>query len=272
MGSLANLHGAFSAAVMAIWAVVDLLQRPACKATCTEDLRAQTAELRAVNDELSAFTYTIAHDLRAPLRTMHRFADALADEYGPSLDAAGRAYADRIALAAQKMDDLIGGLLEYSRVSRLPVSPRPLDVTRALADLVRMLPEQAAHLRVQGPFPAVVGDPVMLLQVLANLFSNACKFVAPGVEPCVTIRAELHGAWVHLVVEDNGIGIAPEHLARIFGVFERLHRAAEFEGTGIGLAIAARAAERMGGRILVSSEPGVGSRFALVLPACQEAA
>jgi len=237
----------------------------------TEALRAQAAELRAVNDELSAFTYTIAHDLRAPLRTMHRFADTLAEEYGPTLDALGRSYADRIAVAARKMDDLIRGLLEYSRVARLPVSPGPFNFAHALADLTRMLPEEAAHLSVQGPFPCIVADRVLLLQVLANLLSNACKFVAPGVDPQVTLRAERHDGAVHLVLEDNGIGIAPEHLSRIFGVFERLHRPTEFEGTGIGLAIAARAAERMGGRICVRSEPGVGSTFVLVLPACEAA-
>ncbi|MDP2315839.1 MAG: ATP-binding protein [Pseudomonadota bacterium] len=233
----------------------------------TQDLKAQTAALEAANRELSAFTYTIAHDLRAPLRTMHRFGDALANEYGHALDETARGYADRIVRGSQKMDQLIRGLLDYSHVARTAVRCERVDVGAVLADVCRLHPDCARHIRVDGPLPHAKGDTVLLYQVLSNLLTNACKFVAPGVTPRVHIRAEPDGSGTGtcIVLQDNGIGIAPEQFQRIFGVFERLHRSEAYEGTGIGLAIAARAAERMGGRLDVTSEIGVGSAFRLSL-------
>jgi signal transduction histidine kinase len=134
-------------------------------------------------------------------------------------------------------------------------------VDEVIQQLRETLRERNAQVQVDHPLPTVLGHPTTLLQVLANLVHNAVKFVADGVTPQVRVRAEEHGNWVRVWVEDNGIGIAPEHQERIFGVFERLHSADAYPGTGIGLAIVRKGVERMGGRVGVVSQVNKGSRF-----------
>jgi signal transduction histidine kinase len=156
-------------------------------------------------------------------------------------------------------------LLEYSRLNleRYELAPTALAdvVGDALGELDAHLLERRAKVTVERPLPAVMVHRVMLVQALTNLLTNAAKFVAQGVDPEVTIRCEIDGPRVRLWVEDNGIGIAPEHHERIFRVFERLHGRDSYPGTGIGLAIVKRAADRMGGSAGVESEVGRGSRF-----------
>jgi signal transduction histidine kinase len=173
------------------------------------------------------------------------------------------------------MDRLVQDLLAYSRLSRADLRLRPVSLALAVAEALRGLSaevkERRARLQVREPLPEVVGHEVTLVQVVGNLISNALKFVAPDVRPRVRIWAEpaagAGAGWVRLWVADNGIGIAPQHRERIFGVLERLHGAEAYPGTGIGLAIVRRGVHRLGGRVGVESTPGRGSRFWLELPA-----
>jgi PAS domain S-box-containing protein len=239
------------------------------------ELERRSAELGEVNAELEAFSFSVSHDLRAPLRTMRGFAEALLEDHAEALDADGREYAQRIADAAERMDRLVQDLLAYSRLSRADLRLRPVSLALAVAEALRGLSaevkERRARLQVREPLPEVVGHEVTLVQVVGNLISNALKFVAPDVRPRVRIWAEpaagAGAGWVRLWVADNGIGIAPQHRERIFGVLERLHGAEAYPGTGIGLAIVRRGVHRLGGRVGVESTPGRGSRFWLELPA-----
>ncbi|HEY6852795.1 MAG TPA: HAMP domain-containing sensor histidine kinase, partial [Gemmatimonadales bacterium] len=228
-------------------------------------VRARTAELQERNEELEAFAYSISHDLRAPLRAMGGFSQALLEDYGERLDATGRQYAERVVAGANTMDQLIRDLLAYSRITRSELRLTNVDLHRAIQSATEQVANDVAarhaHVVVDEPLPPVVGHDTTLAQVLTNLLGNAIKFVAPDRTPEVRVRAEQRNGRVRVWVEDNGIGIAPEHHERIFRVFERLNPADEFPGTGIGLAIVRKGVERMGGRVGVESQPGQGSRF-----------
>jgi PAS domain S-box-containing protein len=225
----------------------------------------RTEALERALQEMGTFSYTVAHDLRAPLRAMAGFAQALAEDYGPRLDQTGRGYADRIYEAARRMDALIVDLLSYSRLSRTDLDLRDLDLSQVVRDVLGEMTSEirarSADILVEEPLGTVMAHELTLKLAINNLVSNAIKFVPHGVHPIVRIRSEKNAPWVRLWVEDNGIGIPEEQSERIFGVFERLVRAEEYPGTGIGLAIVRKGAERMGGRVGVTSSPGQGSRF-----------
>lgn len=230
----------------------------------------RTAELREVNAELEAYASTVSHDLRAPLRAVQGFAQALLEDYGPVLGSEGSTYARSLAEAAQRMDGLIQDLLSYSRLSRASlelgeVSLRSV-VEEARRQLAAEIESRGAEIFVSEPLPRVRGHWRTLAQVVANLLSNAMKFTAPGEPPRVDIRAEEEGGKARLWVIDRGIGIAPENFERIFRVFERLHGIETYGGTGIGLAIVKKGMERMGGACGVESEPGKGTKFWIELP------
>jgi signal transduction histidine kinase len=235
-----------------------------------ERVRERTRELQEALLELEAFSYSIAHDLRAPLRSMTGFSEMLAEDYGGKLDEVGRDYTRRIAESARRMDALIQDLLSYSRLAREEVLIEPVDVGSLLEELVdnmaAELRERKAKVELRGPFPTVLGYRTTLLQALTNLLSNAVKFVAPGVEPRVILRSEERSGWGRLWIEDNGLGIDLKYHQTIFGVFQRLHSGEAYPGTGIGLAIVRKAMERMGGKVGLESEVGRGSRFFIELP------
>jgi len=230
----------------------------------------RTARLTEANRELDAFAYTISHDLRAPLRAIHGYADALVEDYGEVLPQQGRQYTHRIVAAASRMDALIEDLLAYSRMAREEITVRPVSLSRlidrAVADAKRLIEETNADVEIKRPLPEVRAHAPMLRQVIDNLLSNAIKFVAAGVKPRVRIWAERRGEGARLWIEDNGIGIDPGHQERIFHPFERLHGVENYPGTGIGLAIVHKGVERIGGASGVVSEPGQGSRFWIDLP------
>ncbi|MBL7043111.1 MAG: GAF domain-containing protein [Pirellulaceae bacterium] len=225
----------------------------------------RTAEVQSANQELEAFTYSVAHDLRAPLRAMEGFATALAEDCSDRLGADGREYCQHIADSAQRMDELINDLLAYSRLGRTELRMQPVGVERAVRQAIGQLEseidERQAFVVVEGTLPDVMAHYSTIVQISANLISNAVKFVAPDVRPEVRIRAEPREGSVRLWVEDNGIGIDDEYHERVFRVFERLHGIESYPGTGIGLAIVSRAVNRLGGRCGVESRPGTGSRF-----------
>jgi PAS domain S-box-containing protein len=225
----------------------------------------RTAELAELAAELDSFAYTVSHDLRAPLRAMQGFSQALMEDYGETLDDTARDYAARIDGAARAMDGLILDLLAYSRLTRADLRLGPVPLSAALESARSQLESDIAAKNatiMTGPaLPVLQADRVTLVQILSNLLSNAIKFVAPGVDPTVEVRAEEMDGVVRVWVEDNGIGIDVRHAERVFKMFERLHGMEAYSGTGVGLAIVRKAVERMGGRVGVQSETGSGSRF-----------
>jgi PAS domain S-box-containing protein len=235
----------------------------------------RTAELRLSNAQLETFVYSIAHDLRAPLRTMQGFAQLLVQEHGTDLNQQGRDYADFINSSAQTMDNLLADLLAFSHISQLkmdlvPVGLGPV-VEGAISGCQQEIQGTSARIENVRPWPTVLGHAATLRQVLVNLIGNALKFVS-GKAPEVRLWSERRpDGVVRIWVEDNGIGIAPEFQERIFQVFQRLHTT-EYAGTGIGLAIVEKGMQRMNGRAGVVSLPGQGSRFWVELAGAEPAA
>jgi signal transduction histidine kinase/Skp family chaperone for outer membrane proteins len=228
----------------------------------------RTAELRELVQDLEHFSYTITHDLRAPLRAMHGFAGMLAQECGQDISPAGKEYLRRIGVAAARMDRLITDALSYSGTVRQEFKLEPMDIDHLLRGIVDSYPNlqpPLAAVTLEGDFPRVLGNEAALTQCFANLLGNAVKFVAPGRTPHVRVHAERRGEWVRIWFDDDGIGIPEAMLSRVFGMFQRLSK--DYEGTGIGLALVKKVAERMGGMVGVESQLGRGSRFWLELKA-----
>ncbi len=230
----------------------------------------RTAELQEANEELEAFAHSVAHDLRTPLFGIRALAHVLHEEYCPLAGETATGHVESIVRAAASMDEMIGDLLSYSRLARGAVTVERVSLRQAVDAAIRQLGPQiagrSAEVVIDGALPAVRGHRATLVQVALNLVANAVKFVPPDVTPRVRIRAEKRGREVRLWVEDNGIGIDPEHQEAVFRIFERLHDVEEYPGTGIGLAIVRKGVERMDGSAGVESEPGKGSRFWVQLP------
>ncbi len=215
-------------------------------------------------EELEVFSYSLAHDLRAPLRSLQGFAGILLSEHVERLDEQARTYLRRISVSAHRMDALVRDILNYSKVARGDLTLRPINVGQLIEEVAAVYPAlqaAAAEIKVESPLPLVQANEAALTQIVSNLLGNAVKFVAAGVRPRVTVRGEENNGWVRLWFEDNGIGIPKDAHARLFTLFMRLQRAEDYEGTGIGLAIVRKAAARMGGTVGVESAAGAGSRF-----------
>jgi signal transduction histidine kinase len=248
-------------------------------ARANEDLekkvRERTAHLNETIHSLERICYNIAHDLRAPIRSMQGFSQLLLSEYAGSLDVTAQEYLRRIAAAAMRNDALILDLLAYGRLGHVELPCANYSLRNEIESVLKKLSDDVkisgAAVQIQEPLPDVRANRIALEQALTNLFSNALKFVSEDVKPRITIWAEEQESRVRVCVRDNGIGIAREHQARIFEIFERLHSNESYPGTGIGLAIVQKSVERMGGRVGVDSEPGKGSRFWFDLPKAQVA-
>jgi signal transduction histidine kinase len=229
----------------------------------------RTAALQSANAELEDFASVVAHDLRAPLRSVRGFSEALLEDYGDVLGDEGSDFARRIVAAARSGDTLVADLLAYSRIGRAEIAVVPVDLDGVADEVVQRLAaaiaESGASVVVDGWLGRALGARTLVVEALANLVENALKFVDGT--PSVVIRAERHGTAVRLVVDDNGFGVPHEKREQIWRVFERLHPHAEYPGTGIGLAIVAKAAARMGGDVGIDDRPGGGSSIWLSLRA-----
>lgn len=230
----------------------------------------RTRSLQEAAAQMEEFSYSVSHDLRAPLRAINLYTQMLLEEHGPQLDAGARDFIHRIQRSSQRMDQLTTAVLAYSRISRheLPLTSVPLKplIEDLLSQHVTLQPPRATVHLVEPLLTVRAHEPV-LAQSLANLLMNATKFVAPGVHPEITVSTtEVGHDHVRVWVADNGIGIRPEYQPRLFRLFERLHGRQEYEGTGVGLAIVRRAVERMGGQCGVESDGVHGSRFWIELP------
>ena len=236
-----------------------------------EKVRERTARLEQTISELEAFSYSMSHDLRAPLRAMRGYAQVLQEEYATRLDDAGQDYLRRISTASERLDRLVQDVLRYSRCARETIHCVPVDLDALIAAVIAEYPSLRppnAEIIVSGPLLKVMGHEASLTQVISNLLANAVKFVPAGRKAKVRVWTEAHGPMVRICIQDNGIGIAPDHHGKIFRMFERLSAGSEYEGTGIGLAIVAKAVERMGGSVGLESEVGDGSTFWIELEGC----
>jgi len=248
-----------------VWAIEDVTDRR----TAEDALRRKTTELEQSNAELEAFAYMASHDLRQPLRTISSYLGLIEADLADRLDADGREYMDFCRAGAARMDRLIVDLLEYSRVGRKskPFQPYPSADILAVAveNLDAAINEAGASVTVDAALPMVLGDDGELVRLFQNLIGNAIKYRHRERPPAVHVGCAPEADSWHFTVADNGIGIAPEHLERVFGIFQRLHRSDEYEGTGIGLAVCRKIVERHGGHIWVESTPDKGSIFHVTL-------
>ncbi|TWH08880.1 sensor histidine kinase [Pseudoxanthomonas taiwanensis] len=249
-------------------------------ADLNRQLEGKVEQVSEVNRELEAFSYSVSHDLRAPLRHVAGFADKLARHMGDSLDDRGRHYLDVISSSARRMSSLIDDLLVYSRLGRSALKLQAVDMqslveeTRAVLDTGSAVDAEesgrAAH-RIEwrvAPLPIVVADENMMRQLWLNLLGNAVKYSAHSEPAVIEVGYERTADGDHLfTVRDNGVGFDMAYAAKLFGVFQRLHKASEYPGTGIGLASVRRVLGRHGGRIWAESEPGKGATFHFILPA-----
>jgi PAS domain S-box-containing protein len=234
------------------------------------DLQLKTAQLEASNNELQSFAYVTSHDLQEPLRMITSYLQLLERRYGESLDDNAREFIGYAVDGARRLQRLIKDLLEYSRVGTRGKPFAPTDMEKVLADALANLTVAIADARaavVHDPLPLVDADETQMVSLLQNLIGNALKYRAPDRPPEIAIHVERTGLDWLFAVQDNGIGIDPQHFQRIFMVFQRLHGRQEYEGTGIGLAVCKKIVERHGGRIWVDSLPGRGSTFYFTLPA-----
>jgi PAS domain S-box-containing protein len=248
-----------------VWAFVrDVSDRQRAKVA----LQDKNRELEAANGELEAFSYSVSHDLRAPLRAIAGFCGILLEDYTAALDDEGRRLLGVVVSNAEKMADLIEGLLAFSRAGKEP-NRNAVDLAAIAQSVVDDLrasePDRDVTVEIQT-LPLVWGDAGSLRQVMVNLITNAFKFTRPQPNAQIEIGCLQRGGDTEVFVRDNGVGFDMRYVNKLFGVFQRLHGAGEFEGTGIGLAIVARIVGKHGGEVWANATPGGGATFHIKLP------
>jgi two-component system sensor histidine kinase/response regulator len=233
-----------------------------------DQLATKNRELVETIEELERYSYSISHDMRAPLRSMQGFSEVLLDECQATLSSEHQRYLRKIVSGATRLDQLIQDVLSYSLISRAKFKLQPIDLDRLTRDIIEQYPGfqmPDADVQIEGVLPNVLANEATLTQCVSNLVGNAIKFVKPGITPRVRIKAEAVGDESRIWFTDNGIGIAPADLDRIFGIFVKIHAPETYSGTGIGLSIVRKAAQKMGAKVGVESSLDSGSRFWLQL-------
>lgn len=236
-------------------------------------IRELNQKLETANQELESFSYSVSHDLRNPLRAIAGYSQILLNDFSAKLNPECQDFLRRINKAALRMDALTRDILAYTQVSKIEVQTEPVDLEPLFDDLIResqALRPSGALITVKKPLHRVLGHVACLTQCLSNLLDNASKFVLEKKVPEITIRTERLDDRVRIWVEDNGVGIDPSLHERIFKMFERGETGWKYEGTGIGLTIVKKAAERMNGSVGLESQVGLGSRFWIELPAIEK--
>lgn len=236
----------------------------------TETVEALRARIAALEADYQELVYVASHDLTEPLRMVTSYLGLLERRYGGQLDEAAGEFIHYAVDGAARMRALLDDLLRYSRVGGEEPVRRPVELTAIVEQVLRSLEpalaDTGATVILDGPLPTLEADEVQLGQLLQNLIVNGAKFRPADRPNTVRVHAERDADAWRVVVEDDGIGLDPKHAERIFRIFQRLHAQDEYAGTGIGLAVCRRIAERMGGSIAVESAPGEGSRFMVAIP------
>lgn len=249
------------------------------------ELSSANEKLAAANSELESFSYSLSHDMRAPLRAIAGYTELILEDHRPHIPGEVADLMEKIDRASLRMDQLITDVLALTYISRTEIHTEAIDVESLIRQIIEERPEMQpprAQISIQSPLIPMLGDRASLTQCLTNLMSNAIKFVPQGVTPQVQIRTTsipappisgpnrptppVQEQWVRIWVIDNGIGISPESQEKLFKMFQRLQQQGAYEGTGIGLVIVRKAVERMGGHVGVESRSGQGSKFWVELP------
>ena len=237
--------------------------------TLEQRVRSRTAELEEAVREMESFSYSISHDLRAPLRAIAGYARIVEEDYAAQIDAEGKRLLDRIAGGAIRMGELIDDLLDFSRIGRAELKKMPIEMTGLVREALGEMPEAGSGHRLQmriDELPAAVADRGLLRQVWTNLLSNAIKYSRQRDPATIEVGGAIEGNEAHYFVRDNGAGFDMQYAGKLFQVFQRLHRDPAFEGTGVGLAIVARVVQRHGGRVWAEAAPDKGATFHFTLP------
>lgn len=235
-----------------------------------EKLAKQVNKLKEINNELEAFSYSVSHDLRAPLRAIDSFSKIIVEDYGPQLDQEANRLLGVITRNSSKMGHLIDDLLSISRISRRQKITEQVDTRRLVEEIIKeqqiIYPGRMFGIEIAEGMPTVHGDRTLLWQLFSNLIANAFKFSSVKEAPLIRIRYRLEATFSQFEISDNGVGFDMKYYNKVFGVFQRLHSQDEFDGTGVGLAIAQRVVLRHGGKIWADSEVGKGATFTFTLP------
>ncbi len=245
-----------------------IMSRLATAITLCQRIKDRTEALQQANRELEAFSYSVSHDLRAPLRAIDGFSHILLEDYAPMLDDEGKRLLNQVCANTVRMDQLIDDMLSFSRMARREMAAMTIDVTALAREVAAELQAAAGRaLRFEiAALPPARGDRDMLRQVLTNLLSNAVKFTRSRAEAVIEVGGSVTAEGGVYYVKDNGVGFDMAYVGRLFGVFERLHAQKDFEGTGIGLAIVKRIVTRHGGRVWAEGKEGQGAVFHFFLP------
>jgi PAS domain S-box-containing protein len=253
-----------------IGSCIDITDRKLTEETLEIRVADRTTSLREAITQMEEFSYSVSHDLRAPVRAIQGYAQAVLEDFAGQVDGRGKLFLERIVHNSTRMDRLIQDVLTCSRLTRREIPLGPVSLENLLHEILHQYPEMQppqADVVIHGSLLSVTGHEPSLSQAVSNLLNNAVKFMVPHTTPHIEIWTEARGNEVRLWIQDNGIGIKPEYQGRLFGMFERVHPEKAYEGTGIGLAIVRKSVERMGGKAGVESDGSNGSKFWIQLPA-----
>jgi len=248
----------------------DITEKVRAREILEQTVAQRTASLTEALAQMEQFSYTVSHDLRAPVRAIKGFTEVALEVHGPTMEPKLRSLLDKVGSSAQRMEQLIADILEYSRVVRADLKLAPISLDEFLPAIIRQNPDlqpPRASVAICAPLDPVIGHEPCLSQAITNILRNAVKFVRPGDSPRIQLWTERHNGTVRLWIKDNGVGINPKYHDRLFRLFERAHVSPLYEGTGVGLAIVRKSTEKMGGQVGLESDGVSGSSFWIELPA-----